>query len=114
MFNINKRLKQWVKDYDEMLLQVMNKHGVPINRENLDDFIGKLEICEYQEPASNEQIVVIYYERKEVARLKKWLEWKDENDTLWVTQHIEEIPTEDTKLELKGNNTDQLLVDEGV
>lgn len=110
----NKRLKQWVKDYDEMLFQVLNKHGIPINRENLEDFIGKLEICEYQEPTINGQIVVIYYEKKEVARLKKWLEWKDENDTYWVTQHIEEIPTEDTKLELKGLNADQLLVDEGV
>lgn len=110
----DKRLKQWIKDYDEMLLQVMNKHGIPITFDNAKDFIGKIKMWEYDVPAICGHIVVIFYEGKEIARLKKWLEWKSENDSYWVTQHIEEIPTEDTKLELKGNNTDQLLVDEGV
>lgn len=114
----DEKMKQWItqsqKDYDEMLIQVMNKHGVPITFDNERSFIGKINIWEYEEPTINGQIVVIYYEKKEVARLKKWLEWKSENDSYWIMQHIEEIPTEDTKLELKGLNVNQLFIDEGV
>ena len=114
----DEKLKQWIaqtqKDYDEMLIQVMNKHGIPITFNNARDFIGKIKIWEYEEPTINGQLVVIFYEDKEIARLKKWLEWNGSLSTYRITQHIEEIPTEDTKLELKGLNADQLLVDEGI
>jgi len=114
----DEKLKQWItqnqKNYDEMLIQVMNKHGIPITRENAKDFIGKINMWEYDEPAICGHIVVIFYEGKEIARLKKWLEFKDSIDLHTITQHIEEIPTEDTKLELKGLNADQVFIDENI
>ncbi len=114
----DEKIKQWItqnqKDYDEMLIQVMNKHGIPITFDNAKDFIGKINMWEYDIPAISGHVVVIFYEGKEIARLKKWLEFKDSIDLHTITQHIEEIPTEDTKLELKGLNADQIFIDEGV
>lgn len=94
----DEKIKQWItqsqKDYDEMLIQVMNKHGIPITFDNAKEFKGKIEIREMESPAINGQIVVIIYERKVVAKLKKWQIWNSSFDTYKITQYIEEMPME--------------------
>lgn len=94
----DEELKRWItetqEEYDEMLLQVMNKHGIPITFDNMKEFKGKIEIREMESPTINGQIVVIIYERKVVAKLKKWQVWNSLFDTYKITQHIEEIPVE--------------------
>ena len=112
--SVRECIVKFQKDYNDILVEVLNRHGIPFSIDRCEEFIGKLHIIEFSHPTINGQIVVIYYEGKEVVRLKKWQEWHSLRGVNRITQHIEEIPTEDTKLELKGNNADQLLVDEGV
>lgn len=98
------------KDYKDMLVEVLNRHGIPFSIDKYEEFIGKLHMIEISEPTINGQVIVIYYEKKEVCRLKKWLEW-DEHMTQ-ITQHIVEEASEGTELKGRGNEIGQTFIDE--
>ncbi len=70
--------KEWVvrtqKDYNDMLVSVLNEHEIPFTPDKYKEYIGRLELIEFQDYTINGQLVIIRFDGKEVCRLKKWIE----------------------------------------
>lgn len=92
---MDKTVRTWVSDcvadYDNMLIELLNKHGVPITRENAASFVGDLRILEIQEPTINGQAIICEYMGKEVCRLNKWLDTEHTENGVRIVQHIVEV-----------------------
>ena len=89
-------VKEWIarsqKDYNDMLVAVLNKHGIPFSPDKYEEYIGRLELIEYQDYTINGQIVVIRYDGKDVCKLKKWIEAEnilDPTKTIFVQRIVE-------------------------